>query len=151
MAEPVTIEGESYLRRDALGVAVLSIVTFGIYFFYWYYKVNDEARRYLRDDSINPVVALLAVLLGWIIIVPPFISGYRTAERVLRMQQRAGANPAMSPPIALILQLFVGFVYPWYLQDGLNAAWDASRGTSEDAPPAASLPSGSAPLPPPPA
>jgi Na+-driven multidrug efflux pump len=150
MAMPVTIEGGTYLRRDALGVAVLSIVTFGIYFFYWYYKVNDEARRYLGDDSINPVVALLAVLLGWIIIVPPFVSGYRTAERILRMQQRAGANPAMSPPIALILQLFVGFVYPWYLQDGLNAAWDASQGTAEGAPPAASLLPGSAPLPPPP-
>jgi hypothetical protein len=147
MAEPVTIEGESYLRRDALGVAVLSIVTFGIYFFYWYYKVNDEARRYLRDDAINPVVALLAVLVGWMLIVPPFVSGYRTAERVLRMQQRAGAGPAMSPPIALILQLFVGFVYPWYLQDGLNAAWDAARAGSQDLAP---LPPGAPPLPPPP-
>ncbi len=37
MAQTITIDGESYLRRDALGVAALSLVTLGIYFFYWYY------------------------------------------------------------------------------------------------------------------
>jgi hypothetical protein len=142
MAETVTIDGERYLRRDALGVAALSVVTLGIYFFYWYYKVNDEARRYLRDESISPGVALLAVLLGWIVIVPPFVSGYRTAERVLRMQERSPARPKMSPPIALIFMLLVGIVYPWYVQDGLNDVWDTSRSMPPD-------PTGS--LPPPPA
>lgn len=134
MAETVTIEGQRYLRRDALGVAALGVVTLGIYFFYWYYKVNDEARRYLRDDSINPGVALLAMLLGWIVIVPPFVSGYRTAERVLRMQERSQARPKMSPPIALVFLLLVGIVYPWYVQDGLNDVWDASRSTPPGAP-----------------
>jgi len=142
MAETVTIEGESFVRRHALGVVGLSIITLGIYYFYWYYKVNDEARRYLRDESINPAVALLAVLLGWILIVPPFVSGYHTAERVLRMQERAGATAKMSPVIALIFMLFVGIVYPWYIQDGLNQAWDAAR---------SGTPGTSAPLPLPPA
>jgi hypothetical protein len=89
MAETVTVDGDRYVRRNALGVAVLSVVTLGIYFFYWYFKVNDEARRYLRDDSIRPGVSLLAVLLGWILIVPPFVSAYHTAERIRRMQERA--------------------------------------------------------------
>jgi amino acid transporter len=141
MATTVTIDGERYLRRDALGVAVLSVITLGIYFFYWYYKLNDEARRYLRDESIRPGIALLAVLLGWIVIVPPFVSGYRTAERVLRMQERSGAVAKMSPVIALILMLFVGIVYPWYLQAGVNDVWDAATSGG----------SGAAPLPPPPA
>ena len=144
MAQTITIDGEGYLRRDALGVAALSIVTLGIYFFYWYYKINDEARRYLRDDSIQPVVSLLAVLIGWIVIVPPFVSGYRTAERVLRMQERSSARPKMNPAIALIFQLLVGVVYPWYIQDGLNDVWDAGSA------PAAAQP-GMTPLPPPPA
>ena len=137
MAETIRIDGETYVRRHAVGVAVLSVVTLGIYFFYWYYKVNDEARRYLRDETIRPGIALLAVLLGWIIIVPPFVSGYRTAERVLRIQGRSGAVAKMSPVIALILQIFIGVVYPWYVQDGLNQAWDAAV-------------SGDAALPPPP-
>jgi Domain of unknown function (DUF4234) len=137
MAETISIDGETYVRRHAVGVAVLSVVTLGIYFFYWYYKVNDEARRYLRDETIRPGIALLAMLLGWIIIVPPFVSGYRTAGRVLRIQERSGAVAKMSPAIALILQIFIGVVYPWYVQDGLNQAWDAAG-------------SGDAALPPPP-
>jgi hypothetical protein len=144
MAQTITIDGEPYLRRDALGVAALSLVTLGIYFFYWYYKINDEARRYLRDDSIQPVVSLLAVLIGWIVIVPPFVSGYRTAERVLRMQERSAARPKMNPAIAVIFQLLVGIVYPWYIQDGLNDVWDTGSA------PAAAQP-GMTPLPPPPA
>jgi hypothetical protein len=143
MAQTITIDGEPYLRRDALGVAALSLVTLGIYFFYWYYKINDEARRYLRDDSIQPVVSLLAVLIGWIVIVPPFVSGYRTAERVLRMQERSAARPKMNPAIAVIFQLLVGIVYPWYIQDGLNDVWDTGSA------PAAASP-GTTPLPPPP-
>ena len=144
MAQTITIDGESYLRRDALGVAALSIVTLGIYFFYWYYKINDEARRYLRDDSIRPGVALLAVLIGWIVIVPPFVSGYHTAQRVLRMQERSGARPKMNPAIALVFQLLVGIVYPWYIQDGLNDVWDAASGDP------GSGRSDATPLPPPP-
>ena len=135
MAETITIEGEPYVRRDALGVAALSIVTLGIYFLYWYYKVNDEARRYLRDDSIRPGISLLAMLLGWIVIVPPFVSGYRTAERVLRMQERSPAKEKMNAAIALIFLLLIGIVYPWYIQDGLNDVWDARtrlpEGTSD--------------------
>lgn len=143
MAETVTIEGERFVRRHALGVVGLSIITLGIYYFYWYYTVNDEARRYLRDESIKPGISLLAVLLGWILIVPPFVSGYHTAERVLRMQQRSGAMAKMSPVIALIFMLFVGIVYPWYIQEGLNQVWEAAgssntvaSGTNPPLPPA---------------
>jgi hypothetical protein len=143
MAETVTVDGDRYVRRNALGVAVLSVVTLGIYFFYWYFKVNDEARRYLRDDSIRPGVALLAVLLGWILIVPPFVSAYHTAERIRRMQERAGATVKMSPGIALIFMLFVGVVYPWYIQDGANDAWDAGTRPRPEPP-------GPGPLPAPP-
>lgn len=39
-----------------------------------YYLINDEARRYLADETIKPIVSLLAILIGWIIIVPPFVS-----------------------------------------------------------------------------
>src|SRR2546423_15629524 len=91
MAEIVRIEGQEFKKRNIWAVWLgLPIITLGIYTFVWYYKINDEARRYLRDDSIRPGISLLAVLLGWVLIVPPFISVYRTPGRVTGCQAKAG-------------------------------------------------------------
>ena len=50
MAELVTIDGRSYVKRDPLGVLGLSFITIGIYWLYWYYTINDEIRRYERTS-----------------------------------------------------------------------------------------------------
>ena len=89
MAETIAIEGQTYLKRDPLGVLGLSIITLGIYWFYWYYKINDEIRRFQKDESVRPGMALLAITLGWFIIVPPFISVYNTSLHIAAMEQRA--------------------------------------------------------------
>lgn len=127
MAETITIDGNTYVRRNPWGVLGLSIITIWIYWFYWYFKVNDEARTYLRDESINPGVSLLAVLVGWLLIVPPFVSAYHTAQRVERIQERSGTGRRISPVIAIVLYVFAGIFYGWYLQSELNAAWDQSQ------------------------
>lgn len=64
MAELVTIDGQQYKKRDPLGVLGLSFITLGIYWFYWYYTINDEIRRFEKDDTVRPGVALLAITLG---------------------------------------------------------------------------------------
>jgi len=49
--------------------------------------------RELRDAEgvdVSPVVALLAITIGWLLIVPPFVSWYRTFQRLQQAQQRAG-------------------------------------------------------------
>ncbi len=89
MAELVTIEGQQYKKRDPLGVLGLSFITIGIYWLYWYYTINDEIRRSEKDDSVRPGIALLAVTLGWFIIVPPFISVYNTSKHIVRMEERS--------------------------------------------------------------
>jgi hypothetical protein len=92
MAETVTIGGEQYLNRNPLGVLGLSVITLGIYGFYWYYQINDEIRRFEKDDTISPVRSLMAILFGWLIIVPPFIAVWNTANHVLKMQERVGVQ-----------------------------------------------------------
>jgi hypothetical protein len=138
MAQLVRVDGQEYKKRDPLGVWGLTWITLGVYGFVWYFKINDEARRYLRDESIRPGIALLAVLLGWIIIVPPFISIYHTGERITRMQQQAGLNPSVSPAIGILTYL-VAFVVALYYQAEINKVWDR-----------AALPAPLAPGPPPP-
>ena len=119
MAELVQINGETYKRRSPIGVLVLSIVTLGIYYFYWYYQVNDELRRLVRDDSISPTRSLMAVLFGWIIIVPPFIALYNTAKHIQRIEA-LNAVPAIEPALVVVFQLLLGIVNPPYIQSHQN-------------------------------
>ena len=141
MAETVTIEGQTYLKRNPLGVLGLTIITLGIYGLYWYYKVNEEIKRYTKDDTISPGRSLLAVIPGALIIVPPFIAYYNTANHVVDMQQRRGIASQISPVLVVALGIAVWLATGAYVQEHLNRVWDS-----------ASMPSagGMAPPPPPP-
>jgi hypothetical protein len=133
MAETVTIRGESYLKRNPLGVLGLSLITFGIYGFYWYYKVNEEILRYTRDDTISPSRSLLAVIPGFLLIVPPFIAYYNTANHVAQI----------SPALVVLLGIVIWIGMAAYVQEHLNRVWDAAAGN--DALPGATPPPPSLP------
>jgi hypothetical protein len=127
MANAAIVHNQSFKRRHPLAVWLgLPFITLGIYYFVWWYKINDEARRFLNDESINPALSVLAVTLGALVIVPPFISIFRTTERIARMQDRAGmpaesrANPWISLVLAFLLSL-----NRLYMQVELNRIWDA--------------------------
>jgi uncharacterized membrane protein len=143
VAELVTIDGHQYKKRDPLGVLGLSFITLGIYWFYWYYKTNDDIRRFETDETVRPGIALLAVTLGWLIIVPPFLSVYNTSKHIVRMEQRVGLQQTLSPAINIVLLILVGIAIGLYSQEHLNKVWDAAMGRGT-----ASLPP---PMPPPPA
>ncbi|MFN8234257.1 MAG: DUF4234 domain-containing protein [Actinomycetota bacterium] len=127
MAETIRIDGESYLNREPLGVLALSVVTFGIYFVYWYYKVNDELRRFERDDTIRPGMAALAITLGWLIIVPPFVSVYNTSMHVVKVERRLGIQQELSPALNVILLIVVSVGIGLYTQEHLNRIWAVAR------------------------
>jgi hypothetical protein len=143
MAETVSIDGEQYLKRDPLGVLGLTIITIGVYFFYWYYKVNEEIQRFERDESMSPARSLLAVLVGWIVIVPPFIAVYNTAKHVQAVERRLGVQPELEPSLVIVFMLFVAIGNGVYIQEHLNRVWDRAAGGGEPAlprPPAAPPP-----------
>lgn len=142
MAETVTIEGQQYLKRNPLGVLGLTFITLGIYGLYWYYKINDEIRRFEKDETISPVRSLMALLFGWIIIVPPFIAVWNTANHVLKMQERTGVQSQISPALTVVLLLVISLLAGIYVQEHLNRVWDKAAGTRAPAAP---------PMPPPPA
>ena len=142
MAETVTIEGQQYLKRNPLGVLGLTFITLGIYGLYWYYKVNDEIRRFEKDETISPARSLMALLFGWLIIVPPFIAVWNTANHVLKMEERSGVQSQISPALAVVLLLVISFALGIYVQEHVNRVWDKAAGTRAPAAP---------PMPPPPA
>ncbi len=144
MAETVSIENQPYLERNPLGVLALTLVTLGIYFFYWYYKVNEELMRFEHDPSISPTRSLMAILFGWIIIVPPFIAFYNTAKHAQGIEQRLAIQPQLEPALVIVIMLLLSVANGVYIQEHLNRIWD--RAAHDAAPPP--LPNGSPPLPP---
>ena len=146
MAETVTIEGQPYLKRNPLGVLGLSFITFGIYFLYWYYQVNDELRRFTHDESISATRSLMAMLFGWIVIVPPFIAMYNTAKHVQDVERRSAIQPELEPALTIVILLLVSIANGLYVQEHLNRIWDRAGGTGM--PPLTAGPAGSLPPPP---
>lgn len=119
----VTPDGIGYGRRNPWGVFLLTFITLGIYGVVWYYKINNELRNFdIRND---PVVATLAITLGGIILVPPFVSYYRTADRIRQAQERSEAPERMAPILALVLSVVIGTFVIVYYQSQINKSWDA--------------------------
>jgi hypothetical protein len=126
MAETVTIAGQSYLKRNPLGVLGLAFITIGIYGFYWYYKANEEIKRFTGDQTISPGRSLLAVIPGFILIVPPFIAYYNTANHVAQMQRQRGLSSEISPALVVILGLVIWIGMAAYVQEHMNRVWDSA-------------------------
>jgi hypothetical protein len=125
MAERIQVRGTTVKIRNPFLVFVWSLLTAGIYYVVWYYKINRELRDACGVD-VSPVVALIAVTLGWIVIVPPFVSWYRTFERIVTAQRSAGVASEASPVLGFILYVIAVFVLPVeviYAQDELNKVW----------------------------
>jgi len=146
MAETVTIEGQPYLKRNPLGVIGLTLITLGIYGLYWYYKVNEEIQRFTKDDTISPSRSLLAVIPGFLLIVPPFIAYYNTANHIVQMEQQRGIASQISPALVVALALVIWIAFPAYVQEHLNRVWDAASMGGAVGP----APGGAPPPPPPP-
>lgn len=125
MAEELQVGSTRVKIRNPFGVFALAIVTLGIYYLVWYYKVNRELRD-AEGIDVSPVVALLAITIGWLIIVPPFLSWYRTFRRLQEAQQRAGLTSEVNPILGFILYVVALYFLPvelLYAQDELNKLW----------------------------
>lgn len=134
MAELVVIDGESYKKRSPTKIWLLTVVTMTVYWYVWYYKINDEARRNLGDESIRPWVSVVAVFPGFVLLfIPVFVSAYRTGERIKRMEQHASIEKTVRPAVGLLL-FFLTIITlllllgsgAYYYQQHLNRIWETS-------------------------
>jgi hypothetical protein len=130
MAEMVTIDGQQYMKRNPLGVLGLSLITLGIYFVVWYYKINVEIQRLEKDQTMSPTRSLMAMIFGWLLIVPPFIAMYNTAKHVQDMEARLGARQTLEPALTIALMFLFSLGNGVYIQEHLNRGWEAAGWTS---------------------
>jgi ABC-type dipeptide/oligopeptide/nickel transport system permease component len=129
MAEEKTIRGtQAEVKiRNPWAVALLPIITLGIYHLVWWYRINRELRDYGEAKGIdlgqNPTNSLLALFPGGIVIVPALITYYRGFQRV---QQASGLAGKEVPNgwIGLILYLLLSPAMWAYMQVSLNHVWE---------------------------
>ncbi|MGE5131431.1 MAG: DUF4234 domain-containing protein [Gemmatimonadota bacterium] len=109
-------------RNVILVWLVWPILTLGIYFFVWWYKINREARDFDERIVVSPGLSMLAMLIGWIIIVPPFVTAYTTGERIGQMQEAAGMERTCLGWLGLLLSFFFNLEALYYQME-LNKIW----------------------------
>jgi hypothetical protein len=101
----------------------LSIITLGIYYLVWYYKINAEIHRHDPDIKVSPGLAVFAQFIP----VANWVSAYSTAARIRQMQLDDGATQTISPVGALLLHIFLGIGYPLYVASQLREHWHGHR------------------------
>ncbi|MCL4423034.1 MAG: DUF4234 domain-containing protein [Actinobacteria bacterium] len=121
--------------RSPASVLGLSIITLGIYYLVWYYKINNEIRQHDPDIKVSPGWAVAAISIGAILFfIPPLVSSYTTAARIRQMQLDDGQVQTISPVVALLLHIFLGIGYPLYIASQLREHWHGHRRIMRTAP-----------------
>ena len=137
MAEeiPIAGAGSTAKTRSPVAVAILSVVTLGIYIVFWWYFINREMADYGRAKGTaelgdSPAKSTLALFPGAFVIVPAIWTTVTTFQRVQRAQRLAGLTP-LNGWLALVLYVVISPAFYAYLQSGLNGVWKAQAGGAD--------------------
>lgn len=114
---------------------LLAIVTFGIYYIFWYGIRNSELNDFGEAASpgnenelaVSPFLAIVAITIGGLLIVPPFISQWRFYKRIGRAQELVGLEQRISHVTGILLFALAFFLLPFeiaYGQHHLNRLWE---------------------------
>jgi hypothetical protein len=150
MAHELEIRGsqDRVKIRSPWAVALLPIITLGIYHLVWWYRINRELRDYGRvkgyDLGQNPTASVLALFPGGIIVVPALISYWRGTKRVQGAARIGGKEPP-NGWIALILYLLIALGFYAYLQVSLNDLWRSEAEPLDGQPPLPAMADGMPP------
>jgi hypothetical protein len=131
MAEEVQLAGASSTAklRHPVAVAILALVTLGIYLIFWWYFVNRELADFGRAKGStelgdSPGKSTLALFPGALLIVPAIWTTVTTFKRVQAAQRLTGQTP-VNGWLGLVLYLVISPALYAYMQSGLNSAWRA--------------------------
>ncbi|MEM4166059.1 MAG: DUF4234 domain-containing protein [Candidatus Bilamarchaeaceae archaeon] len=113
-------------KRSFLFVLLVSILTLGLYWLYWFYKTNDEVKNYARLNS-SPILRLLGLIFFSWLFVPGIYVIYLWLKDVKEVAEKRSID-APSPLLNSLLFFVVPFwgLYVTYrVQATLNNLWDA--------------------------
>ena len=119
-------------RREPGLVLIFSILTCGIYYYWWVYRVSGEVQDFLGEPDTPPFVELLLAVLTCGLYL--FYWDWKMAEKIARMQERVGIPPTNNALLYLVLNVLgagpvygLGLLVPAIEQGHLNDVWNAAR------------------------
>lgn len=113
------------VKREIWFVIVLSIFTFGIYFFYWIYAFSKDIQTLYEKNDVNPglEVVLCIITLG----IYGIYWMYKYGKLIANCQEKYNLPIEDNSIIYLILAIFdLSIVNVGLMQNQLNNIIDAS-------------------------
>lgn len=107
--------------REPCVVLLLSCVTLGIYWLWWYYTINKEILVHApRSLNFSPGMALASQFVP----IAGFVSHYNTAKRIQATKAMCGDPDFLSPGAALVFSILLPVgIYTYMLQTAMNNHW----------------------------
>ena len=135
MARKLEVQGAGTVKVIHPAIAfLLAIVTLGIYYIFWYGIRNSELNDFGAAASpgenqlaVSTFGAILAITIGGLLIVPPFVSQWRFYKRIARGQELVGLDDRISHVTGILLYTLAFFLLPFevaYAQHHLNRLWE---------------------------
>jgi hypothetical protein len=135
MARKVAVPGAGQAKIINPWVAfLLALVTLGIYYIFWFgirnLELNDYGESFNAENNplrVNVFLAIVANTIGWLLIIPPFVSQWRYYRRIGRAQELAGIDHRISHVTGFLLYIIAFFLLPFeipYGQHHLNRLWE---------------------------
>ena len=119
-------------RRDLLMMLVLTVITGGLYYFYWAYKTSKEMDRFTGERGIPPLVHL--ILLICTVSLWGYVWDILTAQKIERMQRMVGLPARNQSWLYVALDFLgagpvagLGIVVPFLQQNDLNEIYAAAN------------------------
>jgi hypothetical protein len=141
----ITDRGRTAKIRNPWAVLLFTVITLGVYYVVWYYKINREmsdlGEQNQIDIGMSPGMSVIAITIGSILIIPPFVSIWGTGKR-MQLAQRAGDVHGGSGLLWFVLHIIpvVSLFAPVYLQYELNKVWETRPEPMLGATPVAAAP-----------
>jgi uncharacterized protein DUF4234 len=126
--------GTTAKTRNPIAVAVLAVVTLGIYLVCWWYFINRELADLGRAKGTtelgdSPAKSTLALFPGALLIVPAIWTTVTTFQRV-QAAQRLNGQTQINGWLGIVLYIVISPVLYAYMQSGLNSVWNSQASES---------------------
>jgi len=117
-------------RREGWIILLLSIITCGIYSFYWLYVTMEDINKAAGEQRIDSTL----LLIGSIFCAPVmWVALYKIDKNLQQLSQQHGTHYTDNFILWLLLTIFCGVgVIVAYFQasKGLNDIWDKRQGVT---------------------
>jgi glucan phosphoethanolaminetransferase (alkaline phosphatase superfamily) len=112
--------------RSPVVVVLLTIVTFGIYSFYWVYQIGREMKEY-NDSGLGPAVNLLLAVLSIFAGVTGIVLLFTIPNDVRATYEKAGRSTNISALAAFwnLIPLVGSIIWIVKIQHRLNTLWES--------------------------